>query len=765
MKYYFKPFLYICIFTFLIVIVAYVSLLDSRVTNKLDGVLWTVPAKVYSRPLELAEGSRINLNNLTRELDLLSYEKIKTNPKSPGEYSLKDNNLSIFIRGFDDQVPGLFTLDIKNGEIKGIKRRDGISLDLIKLEPLSIGGMYPAHNQDRILLNWSQVPDDLVQIILLVEDKNFFNHRGLSFKSIFRAFLRNTRSLSIEEGGSTITQQLAKSLFFSPRQTLRRKMKEALAAILIELHYSKQEILLAYINDVFIAQSGKRAIHGFGLASQFFFGTSLENLDTEQMALLVGMLKGPSIYNPNRNPGKAKKRRDLVLKILFDESLIQEDNFLEFKKRPLKVMHPTYKSLTRHPAFSDLVTLDLKRNFKDSDLRTKGLKIFTNLDPLIQKLLEESLIQTKKELQVKYGNTLNELEGAAIVIDTFSGEIKAAVGSTEPESYGFNRALNASRPVGSLIKPFIYLSALSKYDSYTLVTPLDDSKLTVPIQGSEVWEPNNFDKEFHGIVPLHKALWQSYNIATARLGLELDHSSIQETFKNLGIEKKVPEYPSVFVGAFEMTPIEVIQAYQTISSGGFFSPLNSVREVRGTKEELSISYPYKLEQRFRPEPIFLLKFILKQTFIRGTARGYSLKLIEKWKVGGKTGTSDDQRDSWFIGYAGEYLALVWLGFDDNRKSPLTGRSGSLQVWKKFISNLDPLTIETRKPSRIIYEWIDLEDGLLSGKKCEGSLEIPFISGTEPKVVPNKRKWCRGKEDSRTSKVVDKIKEMIEIKRQ
>ena len=763
MKLSLKLITYLSLIIFLIISIAYVLILDSKVVNKLDGVLWTVPAKVYARPLELAEGGKINVGVLKKELEILSYELTKGIPDTPGEFSQSQRSVNIFIRGFGSQEPGLYRLKIENDKIDSIKRKDGISIDLIQLEPLSIGGMFPSHLQDRILLNFSQVPKDLEEMILVVEDRNFYSHKGISLRSIMRAFIKNTRALGIEEGGSTITQQLAKSLFFSPEQTIRRKIKEAIAALLIEIHYSKQEILLAYINDVFIAQTGRRAIHGFGLASQFFFGTDLKNLSLDQKALLVGMLKGPSLYSPINNPDRAKTRRDLVLSLIKNDSLITEEEYLDLKGRSLKVIPPSFKSLSKYPAFNDIVTLDLRKNFDDSDLRTKGLKIITNLDPVVQDYLEESIKDTKLQLKRRYGSQLNGLEGAGIVIDSFSGEVVAAIGSTKPNNYGFNRAINAVRPIGSLVKPFIYLSALQHYSKYNLSTLLDDSKLSVSLPGGKLWEPNNFDKKFHGNIPLHVALSESYNVATTRLGMDLGYSVVQETFTKLGIKKKIPKYPSIFVGSFEMTPLEVIQAYQTIASEGFYSPLNSIRTVESSEDVLSLSYPYKVEQRFRPEPIYLLKFVLKQTFISGTARGFSSRVIEKWKTGGKTGTSDDQRDSWFVGYAGNYLMVVWLGFDDNRKSPLTGRTGALQVWKNFMSRLDPIAYEVRKPSRIRYEWVDTKDGLLSGERCKGSILIPFVEGTEPEMIPQNRKKCRISEESYTAKVLNKIKEAIEVK--
>ena len=724
---------------------ALVAVIDYRVTSKLDGVLWTVPAKIYSRPLELAEGSKVNVDNLIREIEMLSY--IADNKAdSPGQFFLNKNKLKVFLRGYQDQPSGIYEITFAGGTVKNIKNQLGISEEFIKFEPISIGGMYPVHMEDRVLLNWPEVPQILIDTILAVEDQDFFNHYGISLKSISRAFLKNVQAGSVEQGGSTITQQLAKSLFFSSEQTIRRKVLEAIASLLIELHYSKQEILLAYINDVFLAQSGRRAIHGFGMGAQHFFGTSVENLSTDQIALLVGMLKGPSLYNPVRNPKNAIQRRNLVLSILNRSNKISDSNLTLLKQKALNVSKPNYRTETKYPAFHDIVRLELQKNFDERELRTRGLVVETNIDPVLQESLENNIKKTKTQLIKKYGSKLEEIEGAAIAVDISNGEIRAVVGSTQPSSYGFNRAINAIRPIGSLVKPFIYLTALDKYEDYTLTTILDDSKLSL-ISGGEVWEPDNFDKKFHGEVPLHVALWQSYNIASARLGLELGYEAVEEVFSNLGIEKKVPNLPSVFIGSFELSPYQAIQAYQTIADDGFYTPLRSIRQIRETSGEIEFSYPYSVEQRMRPEPITLLKFALQQTFLTGTARGFSKKDIDKWNAGGKTGTSDDQRDSWFVGFAGDLLVLVWLGFDDNRPTVLTGRTGAFQVWKNFIDDINPVSTKKTKLQRIQYVWTDIDDGLLSGKSCKNSLLVPFIRGTEPIKVPNVRKKCFSKNPS------------------
>ena len=739
---------------------ATVAVLDYRVTSKLDGVLWTIPAKIYSRPLELAEGINLNKDNLIKELEMLSYERVK-NPVQPGQFKFSKDDLKIFLRGYLDQRSGIFNINFDDSEIKGITNQLGIAEDLIKLEPTVIGGMYPSHMEDRVLLNWPEVPPILVDTILAVEDQNFFNHYGISLKSISRAFLKNVQAGEVEQGGSTITQQLAKSLFFSSEQTIRRKVLEAIASLIIETRYSKEEILLAYINDVFLAQSGKRAIHGFGMGAQHFFGTSIQNLSTDQVALLVGMLKGPSLYNPRRNPNNATKRRNLVLRVLNNSNKISDKAFETLKNKELGISLPNYRTETRYPAFHDIVRLELQKNFNEKELRTKGLAVETNLDPVLQDSLENNLQKTKLQLIKKYGSRLEELEGAAIAVDISSGEVKAVAGSTEPSSYGFNRSINAIRPIGSLVKPFIYLTALDQYNDYNLTTLLDDSRLSL-MSGGKLWEPDNFDKKFHGEIPLHVALWHSYNIASARLGLDVGYEAVENMFLNLGITKDVTNYPSLFIGSFELSPYQAIQAYQTIASDGFYSPLRSIRQIKDTEGKIEFSYPYSIDQTIRPEPVALLKFAMQQTFERGTARGYSKKQIQLWNAGGQTGTSDDQRDSWFVGFAGELLVLVWLGFDDNRQTPLTGRTGAFQVWKNFINDIKPVKTTQSSLPRINYVWTDIGDGLRSGKKCKNSILIPFIEGTEPNKIPDVRRECSSKIESSRNTVMDKLKEVFEV---
>ena len=408
----------------------------------------------------------------------------------------------------------------------------------------------------------------------------------------------------------------------------------------------------------------------------------------------------------------------------------------------------------------DLVKLELRDNFSDKDLRINGLKIHTNIDPVIQEITEESLKLTLESLNFKYKQNMKDLQGAAVVINLNSGKVLSLVGGISPNDYGFNRALNASRSIGSLIKPAVYLTALKKYDEYNLNTFLDDSKFTLILPEGGTWQPKNFDSKFHGLIQLHESLWESYNVATARLGMDLGVEEVLNDLKGLGYNEDLIPLPSYLIGSLEMTPLQVAQIYQTIGSEGFLSTLKAVSYVTDSNKTSIWKNPLQLEQRFRSEDIHLLKFPLEQTFTRGTARGLSMQQLNKWNPGGKTGTSNDQRDSWFAGYAGDYLVVIWLGFDDNRKTSLTGRSGALKAWKRIMSKLDPIAERKAIPNKIRYDWVNLEDGLLSGKECNNSVYMPFIKGFEPQVISPKAKNCRILERSYKTDFVEKVKKIV-----
>lgn len=708
--------------------------LDASIRQQFEGKRWAIPAKVYARPLELFSGQALTLPDLKTELTQLGYRMVSS-PKQPGEASVWKNRAVIYTQGFHfpdaDEPARLMTLTFNGQQLATVVDSSGASVPLARLEPVVIGGIYPANNEDRELVQLENVPQALLDALISVEDRNFYQHHGLSFKGIARAMWSNLRAGRVVQGGSTLTQQLVKNFFLTSERSIWRKLLEAPMAVLLELHYSKDQILEAYLNEVYLGQSGARAIHGFGLASQYYFGRSLANLRTDQLALLAGLVKGPSYYDPRRHPERATQRRDLVLQLLADQGRISQEHALLSMKQTLGVVTKGSIAKGAYPGYLDFVKRQLRKEYREEDLNSEGLKIFTSLDPIVQAKAEKSLSQVSGILERHHGQKLKGLEGAVVVSHSQTGEVVAVVGGRNSRYQGFNRAIDAIRPIGSLVKPAVYLTALSSPEKYSLISQIADEPISLKTENGELWKPNNFDHKSHGLVPLHEALSRSYNLATAGLGLELGMGAIIDTLQQLGIERDIPPYPSTLLGSLSLSPMEVMQIYQTIAANGFETPLRAIRSVATAKGEEINAYRFQLKQQFDPGVMHLLQYNLQETVREGTAKSVYNRFPESLKLAGKTGTTNDQRDSWFAGFTGDYVAVVWLGRDDNQPMPLTGSSGALQVWADLVFGLRPLSFESPVPANVAYQWVDETVGVLTEEGCENARLVPFIKGSEP----------------------------------
>ncbi|MDH5513280.1 MAG: transglycosylase domain-containing protein, partial [Gammaproteobacteria bacterium] len=549
------------------------------------------------------------------------------------------------------------------------------------------------------------------------------------------------------QGGSTLTQQLVKNFFLTSDRTLRRKFTEVIMSLLLELHYSKEEILEAYGNEIYLGQDGNRAIHGFGLASHFYFDKPLSRLDLPQAALLVGLVKGPSYYDPRRQPARALARRNLVLQEMRKLEYLTQAQFVAARSAPLGVAEKAPEGTSRYPAFVGLVHRQLQRDYREEDLRSEGLKIFTTLDPLVQVTAERALSGRLSQLERDRRLPPKSLEAAIVVSSSQNGEVQALVGGRDTRFEGFNRALDATRPVGSLMKPVIYLTALQRPDAYTLATLIDDSPLVWRQRGTSDWEPQNYDKEFHGQVPLRVALANSYNVSTARLGLALGVSRIMDNARQLGVERELQTYASSLLGADSLTPLEVTQMYQTFASGGFRIPLRAIREVLMADGQPLQRYSLSVEQVIETTPAFLVTHALQSVVREGTAGGVKKYFPSELDLAGKTGTTDDLRDSWFAGYTGDRLAVVWIGRDDNQPINMTGAGGAMTVWGEMMSRLDPDPLVPPVPENIEWVWIETASGLRADGNCPDSVELPFIRGSAPREPAA----CVGRSPSRSLK--------------
>ncbi len=718
----------------LVILAGFAIYLDAVVQEKFSGKRWTIPAKVYARPLELFVGQKLDKNDFLAELDALGYRRERS-VSGPGGASVAGNDIELHTRGFQfyegaEQSQRL-RVRFSGDFVAGLSSANGSALPVARLEPVLIGGLYPAHNEDRILIKLDQVPPYLVETLVAVEDREFFNHFGVSPKSIARAVWVNLTAGQVRQGGSTLTQQLVKNFYLTNERSMTRKITEAMMAVLLELHYDKQEILEAYLNEVFLGQDGRRAVHGFGLASQYFFGQPLAELKLPQVALLVGMVKGPTYYNPRRNPERALERRNLVLDLLAEQQVISADEAAKAKQAPLGVTQRGSMADSSYPAFLDLVKRQLREDYRDEDLTEEGLRVFTSFDPVLQLKAEQAMSETLKRL----GKATEGVEGAMIVTNPETGEIQAMLGSRQPGFAGFNRALDASRPIGSLIKPAIYLAALEKPSQYTLTSLLEDEPFSVKGADGQVWKPQNYGRQAYGTVYLYQALANSYNLSTARLGLDLGVPNVLKTLERLGASPKWPAYPSMLLGAGGLRPIEVADMYQTLANGGFNTPLRGIRSVLTADGEPLKRYPFQIQQRFDPGAIYLTQYAMQRAMREGTGRSAYNRLPQSLNLAGKTGTTNDSRDSWFAGFSQDLLAVVWLGRDDNGKTSLTGATGALQVWTDFMRRADPLPLQMPVPDNVTYAWVDARSGLGTDERCPDAVQMPYIRGSEPAPGP------------------------------
>ncbi|MFK7976774.1 MAG: penicillin-binding protein 1B [Halioglobus sp.] len=706
--------------------------LDARITATFSDKMWELPAKVFARPLELFVGARLSPDDLAYELGVLGYRKVR-NPSGPGQYAHYKQKFDIYTRGFgfhDDEEPARrISVSFQNERI-GALGGSSAGIDLMRLDPVQIGGIYPVHGEDRVLVRLEDVPNTLREGLLAVEDRRFYEHRGISFSGIARAAVSNFRSGRVVAGGSTITQQLVKNYYLTPERTIVRKLTEVLMAMLLEIHYEKDQILESYVNEIYLGQDGPRAIHGFALAARHYFDAPLDQLSLQHQALLIGMIKGPSLYNPLRNPERALERRNVVLDVMAEQGVISQEHAIVARAMPIGL---NFKRGVRnsYPAFLDLVRRQLRRDYRDEDLTTRGLSIFTSFDPLLQRQLERSTAQVM--LQLDPGA---ELETSTVVTRFDTGEVAALTGGRKPRFAGFNRALDARRPAGSLLKPAIFLTALEQPKYYSLASLVEDEPVRVERPVGDPWEPRNFDRQPHGSVLLYHALAQSYNLASARLGLEVGLENIIETLTRLGVTEGVPNVPALTLGAGEYSPLSMAAMYQSIASGGFRMPLRSIRDIVDADGEPLRRYALEYERTASLQSVHLLHYALRAVVREGTGRGVYRYLDNEFDVAGKTGTTNEGRDSWFAGFSGDLLAVSWIGRDDNGGTGLTGSSGALHVWANFMANASQRSLAYRMPDGIETHWIDEQSGYLTGKGCQNARLLPFVIGSEPSMRAN-----------------------------
>ncbi|EIO3974077.1 penicillin-binding protein 1B [Vibrio vulnificus] len=693
--------------------------LDSVVKQRFEGQLFQLPTVVYARIQTLYAGENVSRPELQKELDILNYRKV-SQPRYPGEYSSSSSKIELIRRPFEfvdgPEADRHVMLHFDASSLTRIQSLESKGdLGYLRLEPKMLGMLEKDTDEQRLFLRREQFPEIMVDALLVTEDRDFYQHDGVSPLAITRAMFVNLKAGRTVQGGSTLTQQLAKNLFLTQDRTLWRKVREAYIALILDYRYSKDRILEAYLNEVYLGQSGKQAIHGFGLASRYYFGQPIQELRIDQLAMLVGMVKGPSYYNPVRFPERTKERRDLVLRLMMQQNMLTASEYDQAASRPLDIQDVP-RIASRQPAYFQQLSMELREKVGEAFQGETGLRVFTSLDPISQDKLEKAISKKVPELGKVAGN---ELEAAAVAVDRTSGEIRAMVGGKRTGYDGFNRAINASRPIGSLVKPAVYLTALEQPEKYTLATTLQDTPLSLKGSKGSVWEPRNFDRQFRGDVPLYQALAKSLNVPTVRLGMQLGIDQVSDTLARLGVNRnEIRPVPSMFLGAFSLTPLEVAQMYQTLTNSGRKAPLTALRSVVDLEGHVLYQSLPKSSPAVNEQAAWLTTYAMKQGVAQGTGR-YLQNQFAWAALAGKTGTSNDSRDSWFVGVDGREVTTIWLGRDDNQPTKLTGASGALRVYAEYLKQ--------RTPEKLILPWPKEITTLGYQQKSDGELSLDCSS--------------------------------------
>jgi penicillin-binding protein 1B len=711
-------------------VIGYLVYIDRTITKTFEGRRWSVPAQVFAQPLELHAGAKLSRGELQTELERLGYTQ-HANLPHPGTFKKLNNELQIYLRAFQfmerERESMQITVSFSGSQIRRIEDASG-EVPLIRLDPATIGSFFPSHGEDRIILSPEEVPPLLSEGLKAIEDRNFDKHVGFSLRGILRAFIVNLRAGERQQGGSTLTQQLVKSYFLDNRRTIERKLQEVAMAVILDARFSKQDLLTAYINEIFLGQNGSRAIHGFGLGAQFYFNKPLRELDIDEIATLLSIIRGPSFYNPFRHPERTLERRNRILGIFQRDGLINQAQLSLAQAQPIGVVATPTSGGAYYPAFMDQVRAELKDQYDPKALSSAGLRIFTTIKPRtqesVQKAISETLNQIEKDRNIEAG----ALQSAAVVAGSQTGEIHALIGGRKGRVDGFNRALNAQRPVGSLIKPVVYLTAIES--GLNLASPINDEPITVEREFGEPWTPKNFDGKYWGEIPLIRALAESLNLATVQLGTQIGVDLIQQRFKNLVGHPPANVYPSFLLGAESLSPVKMLELYGNFASGGFRTPPKAVIAVLDEHGSPITHHPFALEQTIELRHAATINRALEIAMAKGTGRSSP---YARSGVAGKTGTSNDNRDSWFAGFDNRRVSVVWVGRDDNEVTGLTGASGALRLWNAItrMEGVDPLI----HPADENLTDIEFLTGLRADAGCADVVSIPVPNVSDLQVKP------------------------------
>ncbi len=712
-----------------------------EVKSDFKALEWELPGRVFAKSLTLNPGSSVSMEVLLSHLRRLGYQKVDKVERS-GEYAAFGRTVVLYTHGYQfydgTQNAAEATLSYGNSSLLEIRDKDGQPLRELRLEPLEIAQINPITGEDRLPLRLVDTPQLLIDALLATEDRRFYDHWGIDPLGIARAMLANLRAGRIVQGGSTLTQQLVKNLYLSRERNLYRKLEELIKSLALEFFFSKAAILEAYLNEVYLGQDGGRAIHGFALASEYYFARPLKELKVEELALLVGIGKGASYYNPRRYPERAFTRRTVVLQRMAAEGKLSPIDLQRASSSALGLVAThNQKPRSAYADFLELMYDELAREYNREALQSEGLRIFTTLDVVMQDTLSEIIRKQVPELTRRDRADEHPLQAAAVISEPETGEIRALLGSSKGGYTGFNRALRARRPVGSLVKPPLYLAAIDSGE-FHLSSVLADTRVSIRLPTGQYWRPENFENAYDGPVFLFDALQRSLNSASVDLSQRLGIESLVSMLRRLGYTGPVDPYPALALGAVEMSPLEVAQIYTTLAARGRLHPLRAVLGVTtqgGFDLQFEQRSQEKASQVISATSVYLLEQAMQGVLTRGTAKSQLSKLEASLPLAGKTGTTNDLRDSWFAGYGENLVGVFWVGYDDNAVTGLTGANGALKLWA---STMTQLGIEPRLPEQPLdIEWLEVPalaswpESEVNTEDCRLTQRLPYQLDAEP----------------------------------
>ena len=677
----------------------YLKQLEDQVSEKFEGRKWVFPSKIYADSYFLYAGGGLRIPDLSEKLHRLGYFEIQAVPKAKGEYRIaaKEGLVEIYLHDFDtptERFKGMpIRLTVQANVVTKIENiNDGKEQYFLELEPELITGLYERIWQERKVVKLAEVPPLVVKAILAMEDERFYHHFGVDPIGIIRAMWVNLRSLSYRQGGSTLTQQLVKNFFLSDERTFSRKIPEAVMAVIAERKYSKDTILENYLNEIYLGQRGSQGIFGVWEAAQFYFSKPLTDLTIGETALLAGLIPAPNRLSPYKSADAAIKRRNVVLAKLLDDKIITRKQYDAALKEKLP-QRSLVKVTNEGPFFVDYLRRELEDNYSNAILTKEGLRIFSSLDLQMQRMAERALADGLKKLEathpaLKRKGDEEGLEGAIVVLRPQTGEIKAMVGGRNYARSQFNRAFQAKRQPGSVFKPFVYLAALlhggQSGTKYSPDTVINDSQFTWTYDGQE-WQPHNYNNEYFGAVTMRKALENSLNSATSRVAQDVGIRRVRDLAHKLGIQSPLPAVPALSLGAAEVTPLEVAIAYATLANNGQRNRPLAVKQVVDQSAKVLERRDVRPDRVLSPQLAHAMNQLLKGVLDRGTAASARRAGFTR-PAAGKTGTTNDYKDAWFVGYTPDLLAVVWVGFDGPKKIGLSGAEAALPIWTEFMKN-------------------------------------------------------------------------------